>query len=326
LSLAFSRHASPLVFPLYPIAPRVAPAHTPPRPRPAAWVGECEETDGRLSLGGVQCSNKVGSYSPPPATWVGACEETDDFPVTACSNKVVGARWFIAGMQKESKGQVEMFGDYLSPRDAQGHGTWCAGCVREGGVWGSGEGGGVEGGGGEGGRGKWGRCVKGMWGVGATAGAAGVPLGDTGETASGMALCARIAAYKVFWRSRGQVWATEADIAAAVNSLHSTYPTCLHFPFNPSPLTPLLPFPPIPFPPPNLAPPQPPPFLPFTPHRAAAGAAGVPLGDTGETASGMAPRARIAAYKVFWRSRGQVWATEADIAAAVNAAVADGVD
>ncbi|CAI5940369.1 unnamed protein product [Closterium sp. NIES-64] len=59
---------------------------------------------------------------------------------------------------------------------------------------------------------------------------------------------------------------------------------------------------------------------------AAAGAAGVPLGDTGETASGMAPRARIAAYKVFWRSRGQVWATEADIAAAVNAAVADGVD
>ncbi|CAI7865601.1 unnamed protein product [Closterium sp. NIES-53] len=40
----------------------------------------------------------------------------------------------------------------------------------------------------------------------------------------------------------------------------------------------------------------------------------------------MAPRARIAAYKVFWRSRGQVWATEADIAAAVNAAVADGVD
>ncbi|CAI5940363.1 unnamed protein product, partial [Closterium sp. NIES-64] len=104
----------PLVFPL---------AHTPPRPRPAAWVGECEETDGRLSLGGVQCSNKVGSYSAPPATWVGSCEVTDDFPVEACSNKVVGARWFIAGMQTQSKGQVDMFGDYLSPRDAQGHGT-----------------------------------------------------------------------------------------------------------------------------------------------------------------------------------------------------------
>ncbi|CAI5462769.1 unnamed protein product, partial [Closterium sp. Yama58-4] len=135
-------------------------------------------------------------------------------------------------MQSESKGQVELFGDYLSPRDAQGHGTWCAG---------------------------------------AAAGAAGVQLSDTGETAS-----ARIAAYKVFWRRKGQVWATEAGIGAAV--------------------------------------------------RAAAGAAGVPLGDTGETASGMAPRARIAAYKVFWRSGGQVWATEADIAAAVNAAVADGVD
>ncbi|CAI5963431.1 unnamed protein product [Closterium sp. NIES-65] len=94
----------------------------------------------------ARCMGGRGSYSAPPATWVGSCEVTDDFPVEACSNKVVGARWFIAGMQTQSKGQVDMFGDYLSPRDAQGHGTWCAGCVGEGGgVGGEGEGGGERG-------------------------------------------------------------------------------------------------------------------------------------------------------------------------------------
>ncbi|GJP78610.1 hypothetical protein CLOP_g8892 [Closterium sp. NIES-67] len=48
----------------------------------------------------------------------------------------------------------------------------------------------------------------------------------------------------------------------------------------------------------------------------------------GGQVSGMAPAARIAAYKVFWtdRSSGEMYADESDIIAAVNQGVADGVD
>ncbi|CAI5933715.1 unnamed protein product [Closterium sp. NIES-64] len=45
------------------------------------------------------------------------------------------------------------------------------------------------------------------------------------------------------------------------------------------------------------------------------------------TISGMAPRARLAAYKVFWRnSDGDSWANFADVNAAIDSAVMDGVD
>ncbi|CAI5501700.1 unnamed protein product [Closterium sp. Naga37s-1] len=46
----------------------------------------------------------------------------------------------------------------------------------------------------------------------------------------------------------------------------------------------------------------------------------------GGKASGMAPAARLAMYKVFWFSSGSLFAVSADIEAAVNQAVADGVD
>ncbi|CAI7883637.1 unnamed protein product [Closterium sp. NIES-54] len=57
---------------------------------------------------------------------------------------------------------------------------------------------------------------------------------------------------------------------------------------------------------------------------AAAGNKDVPM--AGGKASGMAPAARVAMYKVFWFSAGSLFAVSADIEAAVNQAVADGVD
>ncbi|CAI5990218.1 unnamed protein product [Closterium sp. NIES-65] len=83
---------------------------------------------------------------------------------------------FYAGFQ-QSSGKPVLTNDWLSPRDADGHGTWCAGAAAGNAV-----------------------KVKG------------------GRQVSGMAPAARIAAYKVFWTDgNGDMYATEPDIIAAVN-------------------------------------------------------------------------------------------------------------
>ncbi|CAI5479464.1 unnamed protein product [Closterium sp. Yama58-4] len=58
---------------------------------------------------------------------------------------------------------------------------------------------------------------------------------------------------------------------------------------------------------------------------AAAGNNNVPIRSIGK-ASGMAPGARLAIYKVFWQANGDMYATSPDIFSAVDQAVADGVD
>ncbi|CAI5475593.1 unnamed protein product [Closterium sp. Yama58-4] len=45
-----------------------------------------------------------------------------------CNNKVIGARGFYKGF-KEDTGGPDLSKDWLSPRDSFGHGTWCAGYV-----------------------------------------------------------------------------------------------------------------------------------------------------------------------------------------------------
>ncbi|CAI5486580.1 unnamed protein product [Closterium sp. Naga37s-1] len=114
-----------------------------------------------------------GLSSQLPAGWKGKCEQSSSF---RCNNKLIGAKAFYAGFQ-QSSGKPVLTNDWLSPRDADGHGTWCAGV------------------------------------------AAGNPVKvKGGGQVSGMAPAARIAAYKVFWTDgNGDMYATEADIIAAVN-------------------------------------------------------------------------------------------------------------
>ncbi|CAI7855632.1 unnamed protein product [Closterium sp. NIES-53] len=112
-----------------------------------------------------------GFSSSRPAGWSGKCDTTKDFK---CNNKLIGARAFYKAYK--SANGLDLSGDWLSPRDANGHGTWCAG---------------------------------------AAAGNKGVPM--AGGKASGMAPAARLVMYKVFWSSSDGMWAEEADIIAAVN-------------------------------------------------------------------------------------------------------------
>jgi len=56
----------------------------------------------------------------PPENWNGICQTGEKFEETSCNNKLIGARWFIAGA--ESSGPIDS-GEIRSPRDVDGHGT-----------------------------------------------------------------------------------------------------------------------------------------------------------------------------------------------------------
>ncbi|CAI5479461.1 unnamed protein product [Closterium sp. Yama58-4] len=115
----------------------------------------------------------TGYSSTLPSGWSGTCPTTSDF---ACNNKIIGGGVFHAGF--ESVGTtIDLSGDWMSPRDSAGHGTWCAG---------------------------------------AAAGNNNVPIPNMG-TASGMAPRARLAMYKIFWKSNGNMYATSPDIFSAVD-------------------------------------------------------------------------------------------------------------
>ncbi|CAI5975388.1 unnamed protein product [Closterium sp. NIES-65] len=117
-------------------------------------------------------------YSAAPVRWRGVCSTTDDF--TACNGKVVGARFFLKGLEQVDR-KLDTEYDYRSPRDITQHGTWCAG---------------------------------------AAAGNTGVEVtvrGRTYGTASGMAPRARLAVYKAMWTTvmAGGVGAFSDLVAAA---------------------------------------------------------------------------------------------------------------
>ena len=59
----------------------------------------------------------------PPASWDGACQAGEQFPVTSCSDKLIGARYFVEGFGRDFVPD----GAFLSPRDEAGHGTHVAG-------------------------------------------------------------------------------------------------------------------------------------------------------------------------------------------------------
>jgi subtilisin family serine protease len=58
-----------------------------------------------------------------PEEWNGECETGDRFAETDCNNKLIGARFFVAGAQ--ASGPIDE-GEIFSPRDVDGHGTHTA--------------------------------------------------------------------------------------------------------------------------------------------------------------------------------------------------------
>ncbi|CAI5478135.1 unnamed protein product [Closterium sp. Yama58-4] len=71
-------------------------------------------------------ANSSHVYPRPPRRWAGKCVRTRDFPASRCTRKLVGARFFSRAYEAQG-GVVDTQYDYRSPRDADGHGTWCAG-------------------------------------------------------------------------------------------------------------------------------------------------------------------------------------------------------
>jgi subtilisin family serine protease len=59
----------------------------------------------------------------PPEDWGGACVAGDQFEETDCNNKLIGARWFVAGA--DASGPIDE-GEIRSARDVDGHGTHTA--------------------------------------------------------------------------------------------------------------------------------------------------------------------------------------------------------
>ena len=65
-------------------------------------------------------------YGPAPAGWNGVCQTGEGFSAQMCSNKLIGARFFVADFL--ASGAVRSTLEYLSPRDgaASGHGSHTA--------------------------------------------------------------------------------------------------------------------------------------------------------------------------------------------------------
>jgi subtilisin family serine protease len=62
------------------------------------------------------------NYGAVPGRWKGSCQAGEGFAATDCNKKLIGARYFIEGFGEENV--VE--GEFISPRDSDGHGTHTA--------------------------------------------------------------------------------------------------------------------------------------------------------------------------------------------------------
>ncbi|KAL6650441.1 hypothetical protein ACP70R_009366 [Stipagrostis hirtigluma subsp. patula] len=61
-------------------------------------------------------------YGPVPSRWRGVCQVGQGWDRNNCSRKIIGARFYTAGVDEEDIHKAE----YLSPRDYDGHGTHTA--------------------------------------------------------------------------------------------------------------------------------------------------------------------------------------------------------
>ncbi|CAI5475696.1 unnamed protein product [Closterium sp. Yama58-4] len=267
-----------------------------------------------------------------PNGWSGSCDATSDF---RCNNKIIGARIFNAAFRAKHR-KPDLTTDWLSPRDGFGHGTWCAG-------------------------------LPSTYHARPLPSPIPTPLHPYPPT---LTLTVPPAPHHtrplLYPPSLLPALLPTSSTHPPPSFIHPPpppssilppsfiHPPPLLHPSSPPPsstpplppstpplppsITPPSPIHPPPFPhpspplPPSIPPPSHihPPHPPSIPlHSAAAGNSGVPM--AGGRASGMAPAARLAAYKVFWYSRGDrpefraLGGESADLLAAVNQAVADGV-
>ncbi|MDJ0938662.1 MAG: S8 family serine peptidase [Woeseiaceae bacterium] len=107
---------------IYPEHPALTDTQEADRPR------TCRSSWGRSSLLGRWLCRRYNRAEDklvyePPEEWNGICEAGEQFEETACNNKLVGARWFIAGA--EAGGAIDA-GEFRSARDVDGHGTHTA--------------------------------------------------------------------------------------------------------------------------------------------------------------------------------------------------------
>jgi hypothetical protein len=129
----------------------------------------------------IDLSNQTGNsgkrslaYGPPPADWNGDCQSGEQWSQDDCTNKVIGARYFLDGFGHY--GIIQ--NDYKSARDFHGHGSHTA------------------------------STAAGNYDVPVTGDAA------TFGTISGMAPRARIAVYKVCWNGDDGGCANSDSVAA----------------------------------------------------------------------------------------------------------------
>lgn len=62
-----------------------------------------------------------------PSRWKGICQEGEGFNHSHCNRKIIGARWYVKGYEAEfGKLNTSDGIEFLSPRDAVGHGTHTA--------------------------------------------------------------------------------------------------------------------------------------------------------------------------------------------------------
>jgi len=127
--------------------------------------------------------NYIGpAYDAPPANWRGICQEGEAFPARTCNNKLIGARFFVDGFGAAKVDER----DFLSARDAEGHGTSVA------------------------------SVAAGNYGVDPSYLGNDLGIG----VISGIAPRARIAAYKAVWAvpALGGGVGSDSDLAAAIDA------------------------------------------------------------------------------------------------------------
>ncbi|KAG6496890.1 hypothetical protein ZIOFF_044766 [Zingiber officinale] len=117
------------------------------------------------------------SLPPPPSSWRGSCDAGDGFNASFCNRKLIGARFFYKGYEA-ARGPMNETSESKSPLDTEGHGTHTASTA-----------------------------------AGSTVAEAGFFQYARGE-ARGMATKARIAAYKICWKSG----CYDSDILAAMDA------------------------------------------------------------------------------------------------------------